>query len=351
MLLFWAECALSAVGRTSGVLPCQSLRMHRLTTRLANTISASVRGLRRDGTGGGRRVRMLAEIGLGAAGVIWGANFVLVKVAMEDMPPLYYLGLRFLVGALVLAPFSIGRLRRLDKRGWLLGCGIGALLFAGFWLQTVGLRSTSPGISGFLTSLYVLMVPLILGLVTGRWPSPMLALGVAVVAGGLAVLSLYGEAAFGLGEVLTLLATIFWALHILGVGYAATRISAIALVQLQLTVCAVLSLAFAFPIERPELFPGWEATGAVLWTGIMGGVVCYVLMAVGQRFTPPTLAGILMSLEAVFALIVSIIVGYDSLTTRTMVGFVLVFAGTTVARIGSGKRTPELAAEPAPPGP
>ena len=82
----------------------------------------------------------------------------------------------------------------------------------------------------------------------------------------------------------------------------------------------------------------------------MGGVVCYLLMAVGQRYTPATLAGLLMSLEAVFALVASIVVGYDHLTARTLIGFALVFAGTTVARMGS-ERTPELVAEPAPPGP
>ena len=292
----------------------------------------------------------MAEIGLGLAGVIWGANFVLVKLAMEHMSAFYYLGLRFGVGAVLLAPFSVGRLRRLNRRGWLIGIGIGILLFAGFALQTVGLRSTSPGISGFLTSLYVILVPILIGLFTGRWPSPMLAVGVLIVAGGLTVLSLYGSLGFGWGEILTLLATLFWAIHILGVGYGSTRISAIALVELQLAVCAILSLAAAFIFERPTLFPGWEATGAVIWTGIMGGVVAYLLVALGQRYTPPTLAGILMSLEAVFALIVSVIWGYDSLTLRAVIGFVLVFAGTTIARMGSEKQ-PELAGEPAPPGP
>ena len=85
-------------------------------------------------------------------------------------------------------------------------------------------------------------------------------------------------------------------------------------------------------------------------TGIMGGIVAYVLMALGQRHTPPTLAGVLMSLESVFALIVSIAFGYDHLTLRTVAGFVLVFAGCTIARIGS-ERTPEYAAELAPPAP
>jgi drug/metabolite transporter (DMT)-like permease len=295
-------------------------------------------------------VRLLAEIALGMAGIIWGANFLLVKLALEDMSPLYYLGLRFLVASVLLAPLGIGRLRRLNRRGWLIGCGLGVLLFAGFVLQTIGLRSTSPGVSGFLTSLYVIMVPILLGLSTGRWPSPLVGLGVVVVVGGLALLTLYGKLGFGWGEILTVIATIFWALHILGVDYASTRISAIALVQLQMTVCAVLSLAGAFIFERPALFPGWEATGIVLWTGFMGGLVAYLLMTLGQRHTPPTLAGILMNLEAVFALVVSIIWGYDALTLRTVAGFALIFAGTTVVHLGS-RKTPELAAEPAPPGP
>jgi drug/metabolite transporter (DMT)-like permease len=155
---------------------------------------------------------------------------------------------------------------------------------------------------------------------------------------------------FGWGEGLTILANVFWALHILGVAYACTRYSATALVGLQLAICALLALVAAFAFESPALVPGWEAMGAVLWTGVMGGVVAYMLMTLGQRHTPPTLAGILMSLEAVFALVIGLIFGFDTLTARMVIGFVLVFAGTTVARLGSEK-TPELAAEPAPPGP
>lgn len=347
------------------LFPCKSLPRPFLAascrsylSSLVSTVSRTVqngRGRLRFRSGGPApnataRTRLAAEIGLGLAGVIWGVNFVLVKLAMEHMPALYYLGLRFGVGAVLLAPFSIGRLRRLDRRGWLMGVGVGILLFAGFALQTIGLRFTSPGMSGFLTSLYVILVPVLVGIVTHRWPSPLLAVGAVTVVAGLSVLSLYGPLGFGWGEILTLMATLFWAVHILGVGYGATRVSAIALVELQLAVCAVLSLISAFILEHPALFPGWEAMGAVLWTGIMGGVVAYVLMALGQRYTPPTLAGILMSLEAVFALVVSVIWGYDSLTLRAVLGFVLIFAGTTVARVGSEKQS-ELAGEPAPPGP
>ncbi len=299
---------------------------------------------------GTAQVRLLAEFGLLAAALIWGFNFILVKMAIGHMPPVYYVGLRFLVGAVFLLPFSWGQMKRLDRQGWVIGIGVGILLFGGFVLQTVGLSSTSPGVSGFLTGLYVIMVPIILGLATGRWPSPMVGVGVVVVVAGFAILSLYGDLSFGWGEIFTLLATIFWAFHILGVAYGSTRLGALAFVQLQLTTCAVLSLAGSFIFEGPALFPGWAATGAVLWTGIMGSLVAYVLMVVGQRYTPPTLAGLIMSLEAVFALIFSIIVGYDTLTGRTLLGFAVVFAGTTLARIGTEKE-PEIAAEQAPPAP
>lgn len=296
------------------------------------------------------RVRLLAEFGLAGAALIWGFNFILVKLAVGNMPPIYYVGLRFLVGAVFLLPFSWRQMRRLDRKGWLIGIGVGVLLFGGFALQTIGLVSTSPGVSGFLTSLYVIMVPIFIGLVTGRWPSFMVGIGVVIVVGGFALLSLYGHLSFGWGEIATLLATIFWALHILGVAYGSSRVGALAFVQLQLTTCAILSLAGAFAFEHPPLFPGWPSMGAIMWTGIMGSLVAYVLMVLGQKHTPPTLAGVIMSLEAVFALIFSIIVGYDSLTLRAALGFFLVFLGTTVARLGSEKE-PEMAAEQAPPAP
>ncbi len=106
----------------------------------------------------------------------------------------------------------------------------------------------------------------------------------------------------------------------------------------------------AFAFERPALFPGWEATGAVLWTGVMGGVVAYMLLAVGQKHTPPTLVGTIISLEAVFALGTGLIVGYDTLTMRTVLGFALVFAGTTVTRLFT-EQIPEVNVAAAPPCP
>jgi drug/metabolite transporter (DMT)-like permease len=197
------------------------------------------------------RVCVAAEVALGLAGVIWGANFVLVKFAVERMGPFYYLGLRFLVATVILAPFCVGRLRRLSRRGWLVGTGVGVLLFAGFALQTVGLKTISPGRSGFLPSLYVIVVPLILVLFTRRWPSPSWLWVWWSWWPAWPCFSIYGSFGFGWGEILTLLATVFWALHILGVSYGSSRISTIAFVELQMATVAVLSLITAFAFERP----------------------------------------------------------------------------------------------------
>ncbi len=175
-----------------------------LSSTAPRRFSGSGKHLQRRAPAGSARVRIMAEAALVLAGAIWGANFVLVKMALEEMPPLYYLGLRFLVAAVFTGPLGIPRLIRLNRHGWLVGCGVGLLLFAGFALQTIGLRTTSPGISGFLTSLYVIMVPIMLGLGLGRWPSPMVGEGVIIVVGGLAVLFLHGSLSFGLGETLTL---------------------------------------------------------------------------------------------------------------------------------------------------
>ncbi len=294
---------------------------------------------------------MFAEIGLALAGIIWGVNFTLVKTAIGHMPPVYYLGLRFAVATIVMMPFCVRRLRGLDRRGWLLGTGLGALLFGGFVLQTVALNTVSPGVSGFLTGVYVVLVPLIIGVVRRRWPSLLVWLGIAVVMGGMAALSLYGRMAFGTGEMLTLFGSVFWALHIVVVGYACTRYDVTALVMLQMAACAALCLVTGLAWEQPTLFPGWDAMGVIIWTGIMGGVVAYWLMAFGQKHTPDTLASVFMSLEAVFALLSGIVLGYDTVTLRNALGFALVFVGTIMARFGSHKNSEDLIVEPAPPGP
>lgn len=288
-----------------------------------------------------RRTRLLAEAGLALAGVIWGANFTLVKFAVGLMPPFYYLGIRFLLAFLIMVAFSLRSILRLSLRQWGMGSLVGLCLFAGFAFQTIGILSTSPGINGFLTCLYVLLVPFFIGVATGKWPGRLLWLGILLVLGGIGLLTVSGQLTFGLGEILTVIGTVFWALHILALSWATRRMDTLSLTSLQLGIVGVLSLIVASVFERPRLFPGWPAMGAVIYTAVMGGVVAYFLMTWGQRHTSPTVAGVLMSLESVFAVIFSIAFGYDPLTLRGVFGFALAFAGTALAQISSSQTASE----------
>lgn len=285
-----------------------------------------------------RRTRLLAEGGLALAGIIWGANFSLIKFALGYMPPFYYLGIRFLLAFLILAVISVKSFRGLSARQWGISCLVGVCLAAGFGLQTVGLTATSPGINGFLTCVYVLLVPLIIGVTRRRWPRPQVGLGILLVLAGIAVLTVSGQLHFGWGEVLTLLGTIFWSLHILALSYATRRVNTRALTAIQLGVVGVLSLAISLVFERPVLNPGLPALATVVYTAVMGGVVAYLLMTWGQRHTSATAAGVLMSLETVFAVIFSILLGYDPLSGRSLLGFALAFAGVAVAQLGPRPR-------------
>ncbi len=179
----------------------------------------------------------------------------------------------------------------------------------------------------------------------------MVGVGVVVVVGGFAVLSLYGHLAFGWGEIFTILATIFWALHILGVAYGSNRLGTLAFVQLQLTTCAVLSLAGSFAFERPTLFPGWQAIGRHLLDRHHGEP--RGLRADGRGPAPHSADAGRGHHEPRSGLRADLL---DHRRLRhaspggRLLGFALVFAGTTVARLGSEKE-PEMAAEQAPPAP
>ena len=292
-------------------------------------------------TPGPTRTRLLAEGGLALAGIIWGANFTLVKFAVGYMPPFYYLGVRFILAFLIMGAFSVKRIGKLSLRQWGMAIVVGLCLFAGFAFQTIGILTTSPGINGFLTCLYVLLVPFFIGVTTGKWPGRGVLFGIVLVVGGIGLLTVSGQLTFGVGEILTMIGTIFWALHILALSWATKRMDAMSLTSLQLGVLGFLSLAISLVFERPALFPGWPALAAVVYTAVMGGVVAYFLMTWGQRHTSPTIAGVLMSLESVFAVIISIAFGYDPLTLRGVIGFALAFAGTALAQMSSSATSTE----------
>ena len=273
--------------------------------------------------------------------LIWGGAFVAQRVGMDYVGPLTFNGVRFALGALTLLPLALrgNRHTRSDlpkdfSRGQaLLGGGLaGLLLFAGATLQQVGLVYTTAGKAGFITGLYVVIVPL-LGILWKQRPGWGGWSGAILAAVGLYFLSVTEQLTLAPGDAWELAGAFMWASHVLVLGWLSPRVNVIKLACAQYVVCSSLSLVLAGFTEVISIDGLLGATIPILYGGVMSVGVAYTLQVVGQRVAPPTHAAIILSLEAVFAALAGWIILGEVLTGRGLLGCALMLAGTTVAQL------------------
>jgi len=284
------------------------------------------------------------------AAIIWGFAFAAQRSGMEHIGPLAYNGVRYAIGALVLLPLVAARRRRgatelpasapAALRGGRKAAGIalaGTILFAGSILQQLGLVSTTAGNAGFITSLYVVLVPLI-GLAFGKRSGLTIWLGAALALAGLYVLSVSGSLSMNEGDLFVLAGSLFWAFHILVVAKLVGRIDAIELSAGQFAVCSAYSLAAALVFE-PRPFAGvLDAAIPILYAGIMSCGVAFTLQVVGQKTAHPAHASIILSMEALFGGIGGILILGEPLTARLVAGGALMLAGAVVSQLEPRRR-------------
>ncbi len=277
----------------------------------------------------------LADLSLFFVAVFWGSNFVIMKEALEVIAPFTYLGLRFTLAALLLLPFFWKRLRRAVTGDYLAGALIGLFLFAGFSFQTVGLLSTTPANSGFITGTAVVIVPFLYFAVTKRFPG-----WSALTGGGLAALGLYLLSAdeamrFNFGDGLTLVGAFFFAAHLVAIAIHVRRRDPIVLAICQIGFTGLASFAVAVIFEPTDVI---FAQPPLIWAAIMYAIVfctigAFVTQTVAQRYTPPTHAVLILSLEAVFAGIFSYFFWDELFTLRKLSGAALIFAGILITEL------------------
>ena len=273
---------------------------------------------------------------------IWGFAFVAQRAGMEHVGPFTFNAVRFGLGSLVLLPFIMvrsrtqgapgGRSHRDSTRMLIRGGGIaGIILFAGASLQQVGIVYTTAGKAGFITGLYVIVVP-VLGVLIGRSPGRRTWLGAALAVAGLYLLSVTGRLTISRGDLLVLAGAFAWAGHVMVIGWFSPRVDGIALASLQFAVCSALSWAGALASE-PVAYQAIErATVPILYAGLLSTGVAYTLQVVAQRRVPTTNAAIIMSLEAVFAGIGGWVLLGETLPLRGLVGCSLMLAGMITAQ-------------------
>ena len=282
---------------------------------------------------------------------IWGFAFTAQRAGMDHIGPFLYTGIRFLLGAAALVPlWFFGRrgtvaTERRSVRSLLRGGVLaGAFLFLGVTFQQIGLLYTTAGKAGFITGLYVILVPL-LGIIwkqhshRGTWA------GAALAVGGLYLLSVTGGFKIGTGDLLVLASAVFWAFHVHVIGKLSKSLDSVKLAVVQYTFCGLLSLLFAVPLEPIELGAIIDAALPIAYGGICSVGIAYTLQIVAQKSAPPAHAAIIMSLEGVFAVTGGYLLLGETLSTRGFLGCGLMLCGMLLSQISvSGAQRP--AAEP-----
>lgn len=275
-----------------------------------------------------------ANVLLLVAALIWGTTFVAQQLGMAGVGPLMFTGLRFLLGALVVLPLALREFARLTDRGirlegsdLLAASGLGVLLCLGVVLQQIGIAGTSVSNAGFLTALYVPLVPL-LGWVIHRqiphlslWPAALgCFIGTFLLGGGT-------YTGFNAGDFWVISSTLFWAAHVLWVGRVAARKGTPILVAFtQFVVCGLLATGAGLALETTTLTGLQTALPTILYGGLLSVGIGFTLQVVAQRHTRPAEAAILLSSEVLFAALAGALYLGERLAPIQLAGGLLIFA-------------------------
>ncbi len=273
--------------------------------------------------------RFVAEGGLALVALLWGATFVLVKDALNDVSTVLFLAIRFTA-----ATFALGIVTRPKVGLWKGGILTGVLLFTGYLLQTLGLRSTTAAKSGFITGLYIVLVPLVSALVYRKAPHWAEMAGILLAAAGLALLTLKGAALeMSTGDLLTLGCAVAYAVHIVVLGHYSRRMDHSWLALLQIGTCGAIGLSTFWWVEPSYVrWTGrvWLALGV---TSLLATALAFAIQTWAQRHTSATRAAIIFSLEPVFAWVTAFFVAGEVLTGRSVIGALLILAGILLVEL------------------
>ncbi|MDR1035808.1 MAG: DMT family transporter [Deltaproteobacteria bacterium] len=283
-----------------------------------------------------------------AATFIWGASFPTIRYSVALVDPFAFTGIKFLVSAAALLPLALARRARapghaLDRERphpllWLwAGLAAGVLLTVGTALQYQGMVWTTSAKSGFISGLYVTLVPP-LGLVLGRIPAPSVWIGLALGLSGLALVSNPGGGGFNRGDALTLAADLFWAVHVLLVGRYAIRVNPFRFVGVQVGMVGAVCLGVAYVRDALPGAAAFTATLPFALFGILSVSMCYYFQVTAQKDVRPSEAALLLQLQAVFAAVFGMIFLGEVMTGPMWAGAALVVAGSLIAQHHSRQR-------------
>ena len=271
------------------------------------------------------------------ATLIWGTALVAQRLGTNHVGPFTFNAARFLVGALALLPFIFmtdyhkNRLQTSDNRfkmkdSLLIKGGIicGCIVFVTASLQQTGISYTTVGKAGFITSLYIVIVPL-LELFIGRRIRLQVLGCIFLAAIGIYLLCINEQFTLGFGDTLVLICAFSTAIHILTIDFYSSKVDCVKLSCLQFLVCGIFSSAAAFIFEKPELQSIVNASAPIIYTGILSCGIAYTLQTLGQKYVPPVATSLILSFESVFSVLSGWIMLGETLSFKEILGCILMF--------------------------
>lgn len=280
---------------------------------------------------------------------IWGISFIAQSKGVEEISAVAFNGIRSILGGLVLLPViyitDSNKKKRnqpiapINKTLLIGGLACGVVLCLATTVQTIGLKYTSPGKGGFITALYMVIVPII-GLFTGKKLRPVLIAAVAIAVCGLYLMCINTELSINKGDIFIFICAFLFAIHILIIDKVSPLVDGVKLSCIQFFVCGIINVVWMFIFEEPQIKPILNAWIPIAYAGICSCGIGYTLQIVGQKYTDPTSASILMSLESLFATLSNVILvalGWNltggQLSIREIIGCVLMFAAIMLVQL------------------
>lgn len=279
-------------------------------------------------------MRLKADITLFIISIIWGSAFVAQRVAGQLGSVYQFNGYRYLLAGLVVLPFAWKKFRSQKISGqqvlWM--CIAGFILFLAAALQQAGMLYTTAGNAGFITSLYVVLIPIILLLVWGEKPHWISIIAVLLAMFGAFLLSTAGTFQIQFGDLLELIGALFWAIHMIVLSKFASKFEALTFSVGQLFVCGILNFGVGFIVEPTMQFDS-AILFAIGYTAFFSLGLCYSLQIWAQRHTPPADAALILSLESVFAVLSGWLILNERLVTMQIIGCALIFIAVLLSQL------------------
>lgn len=279
-----------------------------------------------------KNMGFLGRLALFMTAFIWGTSFVVLKNTLDSVGTLWVLAIRFSVSAVLLALFAVKQLRRMDKRVVKGSVMMGLCLAVAYIVQTYGLKYTTPGKNAFLTATYCVLVPFMAWGIYKRKPdaSNILAAFLCLIGIGFVSLSNLSEGV-NVGDMLTLLCGVFYALQIIMMEQYAAHGEALSISTVQFASAAALCWVGALLFEQPPVAVPTAAWLNIAYLSVMCTAVCFFLQAWGMKYTPSSTAAVLMTLESVFGTFISVLFYHEPMTAKLLLGFALIFVAVLIS--------------------